>query len=140
MRNIIVNNELKQLGEIFEYRSGSIVAHRGMIVSFKYEYNSLFLPYSRETLLSRAQVKYVLKITIKTTEQLIVTNPGISSSPTDLESFSLLMSLQISASEIGARDKNSDNCKRGGEVHRPEVIIYRLKMLSESTSSCTGPE
>jgi hypothetical protein len=29
------------------------------------------------------------------------------SNPTDLEGFSLLMALQISASEIGARDKNS---------------------------------
>jgi hypothetical protein len=39
--------------------------------------------------------------------------PGISSSPTDLDGFSLLMALQTSASEIGVRDKNSEGCERG---------------------------
>jgi hypothetical protein len=43
-----------------------------------------------------------------------MTNPGISSSPTDLEGFILLMALQTSASEIGARDKSSEGYKRGG--------------------------
>jgi hypothetical protein len=41
--------------------------------------------------------------------------PGISSSPTDLEGFSLLMDLQTSALEIGGRDKNSEDCERGGK-------------------------
>jgi hypothetical protein len=41
--------------------------------------------------------------------------PGISSSPTDLEGFSLLMALQKSASEMGARDKNSEDCERVGK-------------------------
>jgi hypothetical protein len=35
--------------------------------------------------------------------------PGISSSPTDLEGFSLLMALLTSASEMGARDKISED-------------------------------
>jgi hypothetical protein len=39
--------------------------------------------------------------------------PGISI-PTDLEGFSLLMALQTSTSEIEARDKNSEDCERGG--------------------------
>jgi hypothetical protein len=63
--------------------------------------------------------------------------PGISSSPTDLEGFSLLMALQTLASEIRARDKNSEDCERG-KVHRAVIIINELKMLSESISNCTG--
>jgi hypothetical protein len=50
-----------------------------------------------------------LRIGIKTAEQPFMTNPGISSSPTDLEGFSLLIALQTSKSEIGARDKNSED-------------------------------
>jgi hypothetical protein len=44
-----------------------------------------------------------------------MTKPGISSSPKNLEVFSLLMALQTSASEIGARVKNSEDCERGGK-------------------------
>jgi hypothetical protein len=47
-----VNNEFKQLGEIIENGTGSVVAHSSMIASFKYGYNSLLLPRSREVLLS----------------------------------------------------------------------------------------
>jgi hypothetical protein len=61
MQNMIVNNEFKQLREIIENRKRSIVAHSGMIASFKYGYNSCFLPYNREVLLSQAQVKYMHK-------------------------------------------------------------------------------
>jgi hypothetical protein len=42
-----------------------------------------------------------------------MTNPGISLSPRNLEGFSLLMALQISAWEIGARDNNSEDSERG---------------------------
>jgi hypothetical protein len=41
----------------------------------------------------------------KILEQPFMIKPGISSSPTDLEGFSLLMALQTSASEMGPRDK-----------------------------------
>jgi hypothetical protein len=44
-----------------------------------------------------------------------MTNPGVSSSLTDLKGFSLLMALQTSKSEIGARDKNPEDCERGGK-------------------------
>jgi hypothetical protein len=44
-----------------------------------------------------------------------VTNRGILSNPTDLGSFIVVMALQISASEIGARDKNSEYCENGGK-------------------------
>jgi hypothetical protein len=40
--------------------------------------------------------------------------PRISSSPTDLEGFSLSMALQTSASETGVRDKNSEKYKKQG--------------------------
>jgi hypothetical protein len=40
---------------------------------------------------------------------------GIVSSPADLEGFSLLMVLQTSASEIRARDKNSEKTVKEGE-------------------------
>jgi hypothetical protein len=56
MQNIIVNNAFKQFRGIAENRNGSVVAHSGMIASFKYGYNA----YSREVL-SQAQVYYVSK-------------------------------------------------------------------------------
>jgi hypothetical protein len=36
MRNMIMNNEFRQLREITENGNGSVVAHSGMIASFKY--------------------------------------------------------------------------------------------------------
>jgi hypothetical protein len=58
MQNMVVDNEFKQLREIIENRNGSVVAHGGMIVSFKYGYSSCFLPCSRDMLLSQAQIIY----------------------------------------------------------------------------------
>jgi hypothetical protein len=43
-----------------------------------------------------------------------MTDPGILSSPTDIEGFSLLIALQTSKPEIGARD-NSEDYKEGGK-------------------------
>jgi hypothetical protein len=43
-----------------------------------------------------------------------MTNPVISSSPTGLESLSLLFAFQTSTLEMEARDKNSEDCERGG--------------------------
>jgi hypothetical protein len=67
MQNTILNNKFKQLREITGNRNGSAVAHGGTIASFKYGCNSRFLPYSREVLLSQAQVKYIPKNTNKNT-------------------------------------------------------------------------
>jgi hypothetical protein len=86
-----------------------------MIASFKYQYNSSFFPCHRKILLSQAQVKYMPKNTNKIPEQPFMIKPGMSSSPMDLEGFGLLMALQTYASEIGARDKNSEDCERGGK-------------------------
>jgi hypothetical protein len=52
MQNKIANNEFKQFTEIIEKRNGALVAHSGMIDSFKYGHKSGFLPYIREVLLS----------------------------------------------------------------------------------------
>jgi hypothetical protein len=41
-----------------------------------------------------------------------MTNPEISSSPTDLEGFIHLMALQKSVLEIGARFKNSEDLRK----------------------------
>jgi hypothetical protein len=49
----------------------------------------------------------MLRTGIKIPEQPFMIKPGISSGPTDLEGFRLLMALQTSSSEMGARDKNS---------------------------------
>jgi hypothetical protein len=114
-RNMNMNNEFKQFREITENRNGSVVAHSDMIASFKYWYNSSFCPCSRKILLGHAQVKYMPKIAIKILEQPFMIKPGISSSPTDLEGFNLLMALQTSASELGARDQNSEDCERAGK-------------------------
>jgi hypothetical protein len=34
MRDVVMNNELKQFREVVENRNGSVVVHSGMIVSF----------------------------------------------------------------------------------------------------------
>jgi hypothetical protein len=80
-----------------------------MIASFKYGHNSRFLPYSKEMLLIQVEVNYMPKYKNKNSRTPFITYPRISSSPTDLEGFSLLMALRTSASEIGARDKNSED-------------------------------
>jgi hypothetical protein len=61
MQIMMANNKFKQLREIIGNRNGSTVARSRMIASFKYGYNSRFLPYSREILLSPALVKYTPK-------------------------------------------------------------------------------
>jgi hypothetical protein len=61
MQPMIVNNEFKQLREVIENRIGSVVTHRGIIVSFKYRHKGRFLPYNRKILLSQAHVKYMPK-------------------------------------------------------------------------------
>jgi hypothetical protein len=58
---MIMNNEFKQCRETVENTNGSVIAHGGMIASFKYWYNSSFFPCSREILLSQAQVEYMPK-------------------------------------------------------------------------------
>jgi hypothetical protein len=56
-----MNNEFKQFREIVENRDGSVIAHGGVIASFKYWYNRTFFSCSREILLSQAQVQYMPK-------------------------------------------------------------------------------
>jgi hypothetical protein len=48
-------------------------------------------------------------------------NPGISSSPTNLEGYNLSMTLQTSTSEIGARYQNSENCESNGYYNEMEI-------------------
>jgi hypothetical protein len=91
IENMIDNNELKQFREIIKNRNGSAVAHSGMTASFKYGYNTRFLPHSREVL---RKLNICLIRGINITEEPCMTNPRIPSSPTD---FSLLMPLQTSA-------------------------------------------
>jgi hypothetical protein len=61
MRNMIMDTVFKQLRDIVENRDGSVIAHGGVIASFKYWYNSSIFPCSREILLSQAQVEYMPK-------------------------------------------------------------------------------
>jgi hypothetical protein len=61
MRNMIMNNELKQFREITENRNGSVLAHSDMIASFKYWYNSRFFPCSKKILLRQTQVENMPK-------------------------------------------------------------------------------
>jgi hypothetical protein len=60
----------------------------------------------------RFKLNICLRIGIKILEHYFMIKPGISST-TDLEGFSLLMALQTSTTEMGARDKTSNNCERG---------------------------
>jgi hypothetical protein len=109
MQNMIVINEFRQHREIIDNRDGPVVAHNCVTACFKYWYNSSFFPCSRKILLCQAQVENMPKNRNKISERPFMIKPGISSSPTDLEGFSLLMALQTSASEMGAKNKNSEN-------------------------------
>jgi hypothetical protein len=66
-----------------------------------------------------------LRIGIKIIEQPFMTNPGISSSPRDLGCFGLLMILQTSASEIGAKDKDSEECPYSNGYYKHTENAYR---------------
>jgi hypothetical protein len=59
---------------------------------------------------------------MKMAEQPLMKKPGISSSPTDFEGFSLLMALQTSASETGASDRNSENCESHGRSIEQQLL------------------
>jgi hypothetical protein len=56
-----MNNEFIQFREIVENKNWSVIAHGGVIASFKYWYDSNFFPCSRYILLSQAQVEYMPK-------------------------------------------------------------------------------
>jgi hypothetical protein len=56
MRYKIVSNELKQFRENFTNGNWFVIAHSGMVTSFKYWYNRSFFPSDMEMLLSQAQV------------------------------------------------------------------------------------
>jgi hypothetical protein len=58
---MIMHDEFKEFREIAENRNGSVIAHGGMIASFKYWNSSSFFPCSKEILLSKAQVEYMPK-------------------------------------------------------------------------------
>jgi hypothetical protein len=59
---------------------------------------------------------------MKIAEQPFMMKPGISSIPTDFEGFLLLMALQTSASETGARDRNSEHCERRGRSIEQQLL------------------
>jgi hypothetical protein len=61
----------------------------------------------------RLKLNIFLRIGIKILEQPFTIKPEISSSPTDLESFSLLMALQTSASEMGKGIKYQKIAREG---------------------------
>jgi hypothetical protein len=49
-------------------------------------------------------------------EQPFITKLRMSSSPTNLDGLRRLRALQMSSSEIGAFDKNSEDCEREGNT------------------------
>jgi hypothetical protein len=59
---------------------------------------------------------------MKMAEEPLMMKPGISSSPTDIAGFSLLMALQTSASETGKRDRNSEECDRRGRSIEQQLL------------------
>jgi hypothetical protein len=60
---------------------------------------------------------------MKISEQSLITKLGMASSPTtDLEGLRCLRALQISNSEIGANDKNSEDCKGAGNTPGQGVL------------------
>jgi hypothetical protein len=75
-----------------------------------------------------------LRIGMKIAEQPLMMKPGISSSPTDLEDFSLLMALQTSASETRARDRNSEHCERRGRSIEQQLLWIDWKCLAKATA------
>jgi hypothetical protein len=59
---------------------------------------------------------------MKIAEEPFIMKPGISSSPANFEGFSLLMALQTSASETGARDRNSEHSERWGRSMEQQLL------------------
>jgi hypothetical protein len=113
MKNTIMNNEFKQLRKITENRNGPVVSAAQLPLLNTGTIAASFHTAGKHCSV-RLKLNTCLRIGIKITEQPFMTNPGTSSSPTHLGGFSLLMTLHTSASEIGARDKISEDCKRGG--------------------------
>jgi hypothetical protein len=68
----------------------------------------------------RLKLNRRIKTGIKITGLLFMTNPGRSSSPTDLEGLRILM-----VSEIGIRGYNSEDCKRGRMWVGQRFLLYK---------------
>jgi hypothetical protein len=50
-------------------------------------------------------------------------NPGMSSTPTDLDDLRRLMALITSKSETDAKVENSEGDKKGGEDSRTRIVV-----------------
>jgi hypothetical protein len=55
-------------------------------------------------------------------EQPLITKPGTSSNPVDLDGLRCLRALKLSESEIGAKDKNSEHGRRVGRAYRQRLL------------------
>jgi hypothetical protein len=63
------------------------------------------------------------------------TKLGMSSSPTDLDGLRHLRALQMSSSEIGADDKNSEDCEREGNTPVQGILQTDWKCLARASAT-----
>jgi hypothetical protein len=63
------------------------------------------------------------------------TKLGMSSSPTDLDGLRRLRALQMSSSEIGANDKNSEDCEREGNTPVQGVLETDWKCFAKASAT-----
>jgi hypothetical protein len=64
----------------------------------------------------KLRLKICLRTGTKISVQPLIMNPGMSSTPADLDGFSSLMALIISESEREAKGKNSEDDKMVGKT------------------------
>jgi hypothetical protein len=74
---MIMNNEFKQFREITENGSGSVVAHSGMIASFKYWYNIVSFHAAGQYCWVRLKLNICLRMGIKILGQPFMIKQGI---------------------------------------------------------------
>jgi hypothetical protein len=87
---------------------------------------------------ARLKLNICVRIGLKITEQPLMMKPGISSSLRDFECCSLLMALQISASETGTRDRNSEHCERRGRSIGLQLLWTDWKCLAKASATAVG--
>jgi hypothetical protein len=81
------------------------------------------------------RLKICLRIGTNISIQSLIMNPGMSSTPTDLDGFRRLMALLTSESETDPEDRNSEDDKRVGK--KIIIIIISITILiSRSNSFC----
>jgi hypothetical protein len=81
----------------------------------------------------KLRLKICLRIGTHISEQPLIINPGMSSTPADLDGLSRLMALTMSGSETDAKCKNSEDDKMVGKTLGEELLYTDWKCFENSS-------